>query len=439
MRAYLVCTVIIAELLVSLSARALTMTPLAGFPTPAPGAYGLTAAALPDGRFLLWDGNTLLLQTSPGSTVFEPLASGYAGDPGFAAISPDGHTAILGAGFSGDLYLFDLAVPEDFAPEAVVANQAHFAGVFLNASLVLLDAGKPDFSGSELAVLDLSGAKAGLATVVRKSARYMKQKQVIVDKPPFSYSTSIAVDSRTGTVYAMDGNTRELRRFGIQDMVEAFQTHTMLDWESDGVLLGQPGTYYTGGVSGIAADGRLVIGGSEGYLLPGGIQLVNPLTGAITTLLDPSGHRSFYSVFFSPASQTILAMVEGAYLGEAYAVDLDASAAGDGGYSTGGLVEVGDSVCFLVPEESANGIQWYHNDELLQNQTFRELCLFNLKTADSGRYTAYYDDGAKSPAEYTVTITVVEQVPAAGWAGLAILIAGILCAAAGCLRRRAVL
>lgn len=406
-------------------ATALTSTVLAGFPTPAPGAYGVTAAALPDGRFLLWNGETLYFQSEPGSTVYEPVATGYAGDPGFAAVSPDGYSVVLGAGYSGDVYRFDAAVPINFSPDAVIANQAHFAGTFLTATLVLLDAGKPDFSGSELAVLDISGSKSAPLTVVRKSTKYALPKQAVVDKPPFSYSSSMAVDTEAGVVYAMDGNTRELRQFSVSALLQAFQSLNPLDWETDGVLVGQPGVYYSGGAAGITADGRLVIGGSEGYLLPGGIQLVSPASGVVTATLDPSGNRSFYTVAFSPATQTVLAMVEGAYLGEAYAVDLDASAAGETGYSRGGLFEVGDTACFQIPADEVFDVQWYHDGAPIPNATFRELCLFNLQLSDSGQYRAVYDDGSKAPAQYVVTITVGEDVPVSGVLSLIALLAGI--------------
>lgn len=416
-------------------AGALTSTALAGFPTPAPGAFGVTAAPLPDGRFLLWNGDTVFFQSEPGSAVFAPVATGYAGDPGFAAVSPDGHTVLLGAGFSGDVYLFDAATPADFSPAALIANQAHFTGTFLTSTLVLLDAGKSDFSGSELTILDISGTKAAPVTVVRKSAKYAWPKQLVVDKPPFAYSSAMTVDDDAGIVYAMDGNARELRYFSVAALVQAFQSATPLDWETDGTLVGQPGVYYSGGVSGITADGRLVIGGSEGFLLPGGVQLVQPVSGLVTATLDPSGNHSFYTIAFNPAAQTVLAMVEGAFLGEAYAVDLDASAAGGIGHSQGGLFEVGDSVCFQIPAEAAFDVQWYHNGMPIPNATFPELCLFNLQISDSGQYRAVYDDGSKAPAQYVVSITVGEDVPASGGLGMLIAAGGLALLARRSLRR----
>lgn len=425
---------LLGALLAAAAASALTMARIDGFPAPASGAYGVTAAPLPDGRFLLWNGGTVFVQTAAGSTVYDPVATGYAGDPGFAAVSPDGHTVILGAGYSGDLLEFDVAAPVDYTPAAVVGNQAHFAGTFLNSTLLLLDAGKPDFSGSELAIFDISGAKSAPVTVVRKSSRYALPKSAIVDKPPYSYSAVLTVDTARGIVYAMDGNTRELRTFSVQALIDAHAAQTALDWETDGALVGQAGLYYTGGACGITADGRIVIGGSEGYLLPGGIQLVRPDTGAVTATLDPTGEGSFYSAAFSPGAQTILALVDGAWQGEAYAVDLDAPANGGTDYSTGGFYEVGANICLQIPDAAALNIQWYHDGVALANASFREFCIQNAQISDSGEYRAIYEDGSKATSEYVVRITVAENVPAAGGGALAAL--ALLTACAACLRIR---
>src|SRR5690606_21206309 len=74
------------------------------FPQPAPGVFGIVGTGLPDGRLLVWNGNELIVEVDPGLEQFDTIASGYAGDPGFIAISPDWQRLILGAGFSGNLY-----------------------------------------------------------------------------------------------------------------------------------------------------------------------------------------------------------------------------------------------------------------------------------------------------------------------------------------------
>lgn len=286
------------------------------FPSPAPFSYAVLGAATSDGRLLLWDGDTLYRQRGPQMDLFIPVASGYAGDPGFLAIAPDGHTAVLGAGFMGDLYRFDAYAPEDFTPASVIGNIAHFSGVFLNNTLLLIDAGKADWSGSELVIFDLEGVKSLPLPVVRKPS-WPIDKQQVVEKPLGSYSCAMTVDPVQGVVYVMDGNLRELRAFSVAALIEAYRNGMTLDWVADGTPIGQPGDYFGGGVSGITPEGYLVIGGSEGLdpgtwlPLPGGIQIVDPVSGAIVALLDPAGTAPFTVLIYNPYTHVITVTADG--------------------------------------------------------------------------------------------------------------------------------
>lgn len=291
--------------LLALGAQTQTPRTLENYPSPAEGSFSVAGAALPDGRLLLWNGDTLFVQRGLGVDAFDPVAAGYTGDPGFIALAPDGRTALLGAGFSGDLYLVDTADPRDFTPDAIAANAPHYAGVFLTAEFVLIDAGLPDFSGSELTLLRLGGGKEAPRSVVRRSA---KQDNVpVANKPPFAYSATLAVDRANGGVYAMDGNSRDLRRFDGNAIITAFFTGIPLDWDADGDPVGEPGRLFGGGVAGIANDGALLVAGSEGFGLPGGIQVVDPDTGAVLDTLDPAGDAGFYTGVYSPPADSVAA------------------------------------------------------------------------------------------------------------------------------------
>lgn len=408
------------------------VTPYEDFPTPAPGAYLITGTALADGRLLLWNGGQVYLETAVKSGEFNVIAQGYTGDPGFAALAPDGITVLLGAGYFGDLYLFDTAHPADFSPETIVATLSHYAGVFLSAELVLLDVTKADFSGSELVILDISGAKAAPVTVVTKPPLTPEAKDIIINKPPWSYAAGLAVDAATGFVYAMDGSTRELRAFSVSALLDAYATSGTLDWTNDGTLIGQPGMYYTGGVGGIAPDGRLIIGGSEGYLLPGGIQLVDPATGMITQVLDPAQNQGFYAVVYNAATGVITAIVGG----QAFAVDLldfqEGEFPDDSSCRLQTFYETGDTLCLTLPAaiDPAASLQWRKDGTPLLNGLRitgahdHRLLITALTLDDAGDYTCTYDDGSKAFIEYDAGhVYVTEQVPATGCVGL-VFIAG---------------
>jgi hypothetical protein len=292
------------------------------FPVPAAGAFGVTGLGLPNGRLLVWDGDALHLQKAVDADAFQRIAGGYAGDPGFVALSPDGATVLLGQGFGGALYRFLPNAPVSFSPAAVVGSVPHYSGVFLTESLVLLDTVRLDFSGTDLQVLDVSGAKSAPRMVVAKPVAADGEKQVVVEKPPFSYSASVSIDRDAGMVYAMDGNTRELRAFSVAALLAAYAGAGTLDWSADGVLIGAPGQFFSGGVAGITPGGRLVVPGSAGFLQPGGIQLVNPRLddpslAAVEETLDPAGTQPFYSAIYNGYTDTITA-VDG-FTGDVYA------------------------------------------------------------------------------------------------------------------------
>jgi len=337
--------------LLASTAVAQTFTAYNNFPEPAPGSFGVAGAALPDGRLLIWNGQTVFRQFGPNVDSFQPVAAGYPGDPGFVAVSPDGTFAILGAGFNntastdlgtnGELYKLDLDTFPDFTPNSVVASQSHFDGAFLEPGLLLVDAGRLDFSGSDLITIDISGSKALLGgVVVRKPAGTALPKSVVVEKPPLSFASSVTVDNAEGVVYAMDANTRELRRFDVSDLINAHQTGTMLDWSADGTLIGSPGDYFSGGVSGIKPAGTLVIGGSEGFGLPGGIQLVDPSNGNVDATLDPTGMQDFTQVIYNEVTDTITALAGGQVFADVMALP-GTPAAGTGVITLGALLMAG--------------------------------------------------------------------------------------------------
>lgn len=319
-------------LLPAFKAGAAEFVLLENFPRADASAFNVVGTGLPDGRLLVWNGNTLYTQTGVDADAFDAIASGYAGDPSFITMAPDGRHALLGAGFSGNLYLVDTENPADFSEEAIVANVPHYAAVYLSDTLVLIDAGvfgEP----SELRMLDLAAGKASPVPVVAKSARYKNQ---VVQKPEGSYSASLALDARYDIVYAMDANTNELRYFSTSELTAAFTNQETLDWASDGDIVGATGDYLGGGIAGVTSQGLLVNGGF------GAVNLIDfqtlPLKageGEIVDALQPAGEFVFYSVIFNEPGDTINIYVgdftpESTINGYVYRVDLSTAGEGEG-------------------------------------------------------------------------------------------------------------
>lgn len=289
-----------------------------GFPAPAPGSFNIAGTALPDGRLAIWNGDAIFLQTFVNAARFDRIASGYAGDPAFLALAPDGRTLLLGPGgfgdapFRGQLYTFDTAAPENFnAGHVALTGLDHFSGAFLDDTLVLVDAGKPDFSGSELVVADLS-AKRAVPRAVVTGLPAPASRDAVVEKPPFTYSGAMTVDRALGIVYVVSafGSPQEIRYFAVAGLIAAYLDGATLDWNTDGVRIGAADQFAGGGVAGVTPDGLLVNGGL------GGIQLIdpsldNPAAASVVETFDPAGTGGFYSVIYNPVTDSITALVDG--------------------------------------------------------------------------------------------------------------------------------
>jgi len=279
-------------------------------PQAAPGATGVVGCSLPDGRYLLWNGDDVFIQRAVGSGVFDPVASGYAGDPGFAVLSFDQDYVLLGAGFgngvTANVYPFDFNAPQDYqsGDEIVVPN--HFAATFLNSTLVAFDRG--DFgSPAEIIVIDISTARSVQAPVAVLRRPESSSRDTIITKPMGSFSASVAVHG--GTLYVADSGNGQYKSFSVASVINAYNLSSSIAW-SAGTDIGTPFAYPLGGVSGVTGSGNLVMAGF------GSIVEVNPGLGNIITTFDPAGTGPFYGMIYNDATEDFIAVEFPSVFGE---------------------------------------------------------------------------------------------------------------------------
>jgi hypothetical protein len=277
---------------------------LASFPKAASGAYGVKAEGLPDGRFIVWNGDAVFVQTIVGGNAFKQIASGYAGDPGFIAVSPDGHTVLLGAGYSGKLYQLDVRAPVDYGPGSEAATVTHYYGVYLTQDLVLLDRATDHFVTSELVVVDLSSLSPSPVRVM------LKPDQEHLTGAEYGVSACLAINSSRTTVYTMglvyDGwmlVSNQLKKIPASVLISAYQAKAVLDWNVDAIAIVGPDAFNSGGPAGISSSEELFIGGF------GGVQRVNPFTATIVDTYDPAGPYEYYGVASNPYTDIVLPIV----------------------------------------------------------------------------------------------------------------------------------
>lgn len=387
-----------------------TIIPLTNLPQPAPGSYFITSTPLKDGTFLIWNGNQVYKETSPKSDTYSLIVSGYQGDPAFITVSPDEQKAILGQGYLGDLYLLNLDNPQDFTPSSIITNLPHYYGIFLTPDLLLLDITKSDFTGSEIHILPIS-TKSNHESQLVLTRPQRASKDMVIDKPAYAYSATLAIANNW--VYIMDGNTRELRRFSTSALVNAYNSHTTLDWETDGTLIGNPGMYFTGGVSGVTIDNRLVIAGSEGFMLPGGIQEVDANTGEIIKVWDPANNQGYYSAFYNPYSDNILAIINNTgYI----IVRNEQEICPDCSPIRKSIYRMGENICldlFGVEVSSDATFMWtkvgtdISNNPKISGIHCKNLLIYNAQPEDSGTYICTYNNNQKTT--YTIQIVITDK------------------------------
>ena len=258
-------------------------TPMPGFPEEARGSGGIAADALGDGRFVAWDGDRIFVETETDSGVFSLAAEGIIGDPGFIKVHPDGETALLGAGFNGEMYLVDMNDPGE--PGIFLNTGNNYAGAWLNTGQFLFDRAMPNDNGDaipELAILDITGEP--------------EVRTVVADKG--MWSAGVITSACGYYAYASDGMDGVTVRYEVNALREAFDTRTPLDWETEGVELGY---FNMAGPSAHTSLDTVIFGGF------GNIQFVDAETGEELGTADPAsegGH--LYQAAYNRATGRVL-------------------------------------------------------------------------------------------------------------------------------------
>jgi hypothetical protein len=237
---------------------------------PPAAGFGVVADTLGDGRFIVYDGLNIWIQDSVDANAYTNVATGYTGDPAIIAVSSDGHTCLVGAGFTGELWLFDAEAPAD-AGAPLLTSGSDFWAEWINASQVVIDRavfvgpGMFDFE-AELILLDITGPAVRTVVSAKGGA-----------------SAMCVLDLFSQNLYATDGLTGETKAVSVSAIVNAFNTSTPVSWAS----LPTFGTFSTGGPGGLTPKGTLLFGGF------GAVDFVDRGTAASVGTADPAGTGTY--------------------------------------------------------------------------------------------------------------------------------------------------
>lgn len=281
------------------------------------GSFAVAGAALADGRLIAATGSAIFVETGVGTGAFALAASidpallgpGGTTDPAFLAVSPDGSTVALGAGFGRPVVVFgvaSLAGGTINSANARAYNVEHSSGAFASATQLALAAGSFG-SPSRITVLDITspvGTPINTTVVANIGGA----------------SAGVAFDG-AGRLFTANGfdlgpggsSTGTIRAFGLAEWTAAL-SGTPIDFESSGVLVGEVLSAAT-----LAFDplGNLFVGGGDYGSLPdngyfavvsaaaiaqalGGGGPLDPTAATHLRRLDPTGLGfSFFGGFFN--------------------------------------------------------------------------------------------------------------------------------------------
>lgn len=271
---------------------------------PLTASFFWAGTALPDGRYAVWNGDTIYFQHSVGVDAWTAVASGYAGDPAFVIPIPNTTDLLLGGGYGGDVYRFDWSAPADYSA-AVSANiGAHFSAVYLTDTLLAID--RADFDvPNEIVVLDMAAVGPLTQSVDARTVLSLPASNTrtqVIEKPSGSYSASIAVDEGSGLFYVTDAGNGLVKSFALSDVFNAYNTSTPLDWDTAGTSIGSAFQFPLGGVAGLTASGNLVMGGF------GSVVEVDPGSATAVKSLDPAGTGPFYTIIYNSVTEDLIAI-----------------------------------------------------------------------------------------------------------------------------------
>jgi hypothetical protein len=264
-------------------------------PAPSSDAYGISVAFGPsNGLMYVWDGSHVLKQTAFNSTSYTSIATvnTSGSDAGPIAFSSDASTILLGNGAGGTNpdgntgLIF--SVPSTGGTASSPVGSIDFHNAFLAApisgsnSKFFVDTGNEFFSGSTVSVFDSSNGSNSL----------------IINNIPGA-STSMAMDS-SGRLYVGVGfgdEVGELRRFSMTNLVNAYNTHTPVDWTSGELFNSSPNN--SGAGMFFDAAGRLFVGWSDGVTVftTHGNSRVFDNEGYTTVTYDPLDDRVLVTGF----------------------------------------------------------------------------------------------------------------------------------------------
>jgi hypothetical protein len=274
-------------------------------PQPAPGSFTTVVDFLQDGRVVVFDGFTVYVQESIGSSTLVPIGTlpaefQGATDPAFIEVSPNGRTIVLGAGaggsqfpnpeFNGNIFLLPVE-----GGEATLLGRFPFS---IEAT----------FRGPNELVFS-QGETFGLLTGSVELVDINTGEQVTLVGPVPGDATGVAFDKQgnlyVGLGFAQDpSRTGEIRRFDKQDVQEAIRTGVPLPYDS-GTLVTQ---VLSGGPFEFDSAGNLWVGGGDLFGSTGSFGFfaqVDVETGEILNRFDPQDGDPndqdfvFYNVAFT--------------------------------------------------------------------------------------------------------------------------------------------
>jgi hypothetical protein len=292
----IVCSFVLSlTVLLSQPAAAQSIT----LPSPAAGSFISTFDYINNGRLVAFDGFTVSVQQSIGSTTLVPIGTlppSFLGgtDPAFIRTSPNGQFFVLGGGAGGSKFP-DPAFNGSIFTMPAAGGQATLIGLFSFSIFATFRHPGEFFFGQG----ETFGTFTGSVELLNLSTGTTQHVIGPIPGDPGGIAFDHAGDLFVGLGAGQDtARTGEIREFSRQLVDNAIQTGTSLAFDS-GVLIIQ---ILNAGDLRFDSTGDLFVGGANFNGRPTGFFAeVNVATGQVINQFNPVGLSGvFYELAFTP-------------------------------------------------------------------------------------------------------------------------------------------
>ncbi len=175
------------------------------------GGSFCTLNFLDDGRMIVLQGSTIMIQKAVGSDSFTKYFDFPACDPAFVLVKSDNDTILVGAGQYSNGSIWEVKLSDysgtaiEIAENEAKIQNTHFSGDLLDDQTLIIDAGESN-NGSWIGVIDISSTQWVYKVILRREKNPSTGIWIDSEKNLFIGSCSTSFGTMGGSIFKFRGD-----------------------------------------------------------------------------------------------------------------------------------------------------------------------------------------------------------------------------------------